>query len=254
MAIDPSKISIISAQKVSVKDFGENRTVRLPDAQLPKAIQKELKMAQLAAEAPEQRCHVCCMAQGMIISLFTCLAVSGVGLGVFIMLEKRTNYTINGLMRQLCWLCIPGVLCGTTLHYFLVESMWSNKRSSYGQAWTKALFANSFIWYGGIGLGTLIWRKGMKLTAFGRTLYHKYPVPSTQLETRMVQSGKGFIANMGWSYWALGCLIGQFGFGSAVSFVLWNDRVHFLMNPHGGYAKRCLPKWRRDAIESRVIK
>lgn len=242
MAIDPTKISVISSKKVSIEQFKEARIDRL---------------ATHVSNAPEPEdsiCRYCCMAQGSLIAALTTLAVSGVFVSIYIIGEKRVNYTFNGVMRQVCWLAIPGTLIGTSLHLFLAESMWSGKRNSWGQSWAKAIVANTLLWGSVIGAGTLAWRQGLKLTKRTKALQYKYPVPADALETRVMRSPKQFFTGMGWTYWLQGLASGQAGFVSTVLFCVSMDRPHYLMTPDGGYAKRCLPKWRRDFIQKNAIK
>jgi hypothetical protein len=241
MDLDPTKISVISSKKVSLEQFQATRVDRLPDAKPKKGEVDEI-------------CRYCCMAQGSLIAAVTTMAVSGVFVAVYIIGEKRVNYTFNGVMRQVCWLAIPGTLIGTTLHFFLAESMWSGKRSSWGQSWSKAIVANTFMWGGLIGSGTLAWRQGLKLSKTTKGLLYKYPVPAESLETRVMRSPKQFITGMGWTYWMQGLASGQAGFVSTVAFCTFTDRPHYLMAPNGGYSMRCLPKWRRDFIEKHAIK
>lgn len=244
MSLDRSKISVVSSKKTSIETFQSVGVDRLPD---------DPARAKLA-EPNEEMCRYCCMAQGSLISSLTTLAVSAVFVAVYIIGEKRVNYTFNGVMRQICWLAIPGAFIGTSLHLFLAESMWSGKRSSWGQCWAKAIVANTLMWGTAIGAGTLAWRQGLKVSKLSKELLYKYPVPVEALETRLMRSQKQFFSGMGWTYWAQGLLSGQFGFVSTVAFCVFNDRPHYLMAPGGGYSLRCLPKWRRDYIEKNAIK
>lgn len=256
VVFDPTVISVVKSVKTTTEQFiAKNKIDRLED---PKDVSGNPGVAPGAAAhqliAKDEPCRLCCMSQGFLIAFFTCFAVASLAVGTIVYKESRVYYTFHGVLRQIGWLCIPGTLCGTTLHFFLVESMWSGKRSTWGQGWTKAFAANTAVWGAAIGAGTLFWRKGLRLTAFGRELHRRYPVPTTPLEHRVMRSEKEFFSGMGWSYWILGVVAGQMGFASSVSFCTFNDRAHYLMAPHGGYAARCLPKWRRDALDARAIK
>lgn len=239
MSLDPSKISIIRAQKVDPKKLstvGDTATV----AETPKEVQK--------AQAAERPCHLCCVAYGSLIDSVMVVFLTSALTGIAIFAEKRVNYSFNGAMRQVAWLAFPGTLVGATVHYFLSEAMWSNKRNSWGQAWMKAMVINTVVWCSGIGLGTLFWRKLMPLTAAGRRFYHRYPVPTEPLESRLLRSNKEFFTGMGWSYWLGGVASGHMGLLTVVAFCVYNDRPYMMMTPEGGYSKRCMPPWRRQQL------
>ncbi|KAG8348805.1 hypothetical protein ERJ75_000776000 [Trypanosoma vivax] len=235
--LDATKISVISAKKVDSRRLAE---VGDQASELPAAV--KLKHAQ------EKRCNFCCASIGFLFSVVMVLMISSISTGMSIYAEKRVHYSVNGVMRQLGWISIPGVVVGTTLHYFLSEAMWSGRRNSWGQAWLKAFVTNTVMWATTIGMGTLFWRKILLLTPAGRRLYYRYPIPSTPLDYRLVRSQAEFFTGMGWSYWLSGVASGQVGLMSCVAFCAWNDRPYFMMNPHGGYASRCMPLWRREQL------
>ncbi|KEG08356.1 hypothetical protein DQ04_07381010 [Trypanosoma grayi] len=235
--LDTTKISIISAKKADPRVLTE---LGDQSSDLPNAIK--------IRNAQERKCSFCCMSFGVLLSAVTVLMVSCIGTGVSIYAEKRVNYTVNGAMRQVGWIAIPGVLAGTTLHYFLSEAMWSSKRNTWGQAWMKAMAVNCFAWCSVIGAGTLFWRKCLLMSSAGRRIYYRYPIPTEPLESRVLRSQAEFFTGMGWSYWLSGVVSGQVGFMSCVGFCVWNDRPYFMMNPHGGYASRCMPLWRREQL------
>ncbi|ORC92205.1 uncharacterized protein TM35_000044190 [Trypanosoma theileri] len=235
--LDNTKISIINAKKVDPKLLAE---IGDQSAELPKSIK--------AKNANSKRCNLCCMSIGFLLSTVMVLAVAGIGTGVSVFAEKRINCTVNGVMRQVGWISLPGILVGTTLHYFLSEAMWSGRHNTWGQAWMKAIAFNSLTWSIGVGAGTLFWRKALLLTSSGRRLYYRYPIPVEPLDSRVLRSPAEFFTGMGWSYWLSGVVSGQVGFLSCVGFCVWNDRPYFMMNPHGGYSTRCMPLWRREQL------
>ncbi|KAK7195707.1 hypothetical protein NESM_000501000 [Novymonas esmeraldas] len=243
MALDRSRISIVSATKVDgdrLSTVGDKMESLVPESQ--RRQQKE-----------ERCCPLCCVTYGTIIASAAVFCIAASGTAVSIMAESRVNYTVNGAMRQTGWISIPGVLMGATLHYFLAEAMWSGKQNSWGQAWTKAMMANAALWTAGIGLGTVGWRKGLPLTAAGRRLYHRYPIPSEPLEARLLRSGRDFFSGMGTTYWLSGVASGHMGFITCVAFCVSVDRPYFMMAPHGGYAYRCMPPWRRQQMEAMAV-
>ncbi|EPY25621.1 hypothetical protein STCU_06622 [Strigomonas culicis] len=144
------------------------------------------------------------------------------------------------------WMAFPGVLVGSTMHFFLSEAMWSGKKNSWGQAWVKAILMNSVLWGAGIGLCTGVWRKVLPLSAAGRRLFYRYPVSSVPLEMRVMRSGKEFFTGMGWSYWLSGVGSGNMAPIILVSFAVYNERPYLIMAPGGGYGDSCMPPWRRD--------
>ncbi|CBH14736.1 uncharacterized protein TEOVI_000008800 [Trypanosoma equiperdum] len=235
--LDATKISIISVKKANPKLLAE---VGDEANELPVTVKEK--------RAHEKRCNFCCMSIGLLFSAFMVVMVASIGTGMAVYTEKRARYTVNGVMRQVGWISLPGLLVGTTLHYFLSEAMWSGRRNSWGQAWMKAFATNTAIWSVAIGTGTLLWRKGLLINAAGRRLYYRYPIPSDPLEYRLVRSEAQFFTGMGWSYWLSGVVSGQVGLVSCVGFCVWNDRPYFMMNPHGGYARRCMPNWRREQL------
>lgn len=233
--LNPDKISVISSVKADAKKLvSSSDSIALPAVEVRKQ--------------SEKKCRLCCIAYGSLVSSLAVFFVSGAAASVAILSEKRVNYTLNGAMRQVGWLSIPGVLVGSTLHFFLADAMWSGKRNSWGQAWIKAMVVNAVLWSSAIGMGTLFWRRCLPLCSSGRRLFHRYPIPTEQLEVRLLRSGRSFFLGMGWSYWLSGVASGHLSLLPVVAFCIWNDRPYLMMAPYGGYATRCLPPWRRDLL------
>lgn len=235
--LDKEKISVISS-------------VKADPAKLVNSSDVVARLPEVAAELnqKEKKCRLCCVAYGSIISSVAVFCVCGAATAVAIITEKRVNYSINGAMRQVGWQAIPGMMVGTTLHFFLTDAMWSGKRNSWGQAWMKAMIVNTIMWSSWIGASTLFWRKCLPLTSSGRRLFYRYPIPTEQLEVRVLRSGREFFSGMGWSYWLSGVASGHLSLLPCVAFCVWNDRPYLMMAPYGGYASRCLPPWRRDQL------
>eukprot|EP00796_Vickermania_ingenoplastis_P005310 gene5310-3812_t len=177
--LDKGKISVVSSVKADPEKLLHSSDT---SAQLP-ALAKTQKRA-------EQKCRLCCMAYGSLVSSIAVFFVCGAATAVAILSEKRVNYTINGAMRQVGWQAIPGIMVGTTMHFFLSEAMWSGKRNSWGQAWVKTMVVNAALWTTAIGMGTFFWRKFLPFTSAGRRLYYRYPIPTEQLEVRLLRSGR----------------------------------------------------------------
>lgn len=243
MSLDKSRISIVSSTKVDgnkLSSVGDTA-----DSLVPASHRQQTK--------EEKCCPVCCVLYGSIISTFAVFCIAASGTAVSIFAESRVNYTVNGVMRQIGWIGFPGMLVGASLHYFLAEAMWSGKHNSWGQAWTKAIIVNAGLWSAAIGLGTLGWRKGLPQTAAGRRLYHRYPIPAEPLESRLLRSSREFFAGMGATYWLSGVVSGHLGFVTCVTFCVSTDRPYLMMAPHGGYARRCMPPWRRQQLEKMAL-
>ncbi|XQJ31197.1 hypothetical protein NXY56_007305 [Leishmania guyanensis] len=243
MVLDKSRISILSSTKVDgdkLSSVGDTMESLVPAS-------RRLQLEE------ERCCPLCCVTYGALISSAAvfCIAVSGTAVSIFA--ESRVNYTVNGAMRQTAWIAFPGVLVGATLHYFMAEAMWSSKRNSWGQAWTKAIVANAGLWTTAICLGTLAWRKGLPLTSAGRRLYHRYPIPSEPLEVRLLRTSREFFTGMGATYWLSGVASGHLGFVTCVSFCVSANRPYFMMAPHGGYAHQCMPPWRRQQLHAMAL-
>ncbi|KPA86247.1 putative mitochondrial hypothetical protein [Leptomonas pyrrhocoris] len=239
MSLDKGRISIVSSTKVDgdkLSSVGDTA-----DSLIPESRRQQMRS--------EKCCPLCCVMYGSIISTFAVFFIASSATAVSIFAESRVNYTINGVMRQIGWIAFPGTLVGASLHYFLAEAMWSGKHNSWGQAWTKATIVNAGLWSAVVGLGTLGWRKGLPQTAAGRRLYHRYPIPSEPLETRLLRSSHEFFTGMGATYWLSGVASGHLGFVTCVTFCVATDRPYMMMAPHGGYARRCMPPWRRQQLE-----
>ena len=207
----------------------------------------------LGAKVPEVRntkCRYCCMlfGGGMSTGLSVVLCGLHVGFGVF--KNPHLNATLPQILKQVGWLALPSAMVGTTLHYFLAESMWSSRRSSYGVAWLKAIAINTSVWMACVTAGTLAWRHLVRRTAWGNRWYFLYPIPSSKIETRVIEQPGAYFSGMGWTYWCLGIFTGTLGYAGCVSAVVWQDKVHFMMSPVGPYARACVPRWRREAIAS----
>ncbi|CBZ30815.1 conserved hypothetical protein [Leishmania mexicana MHOM/GT/2001/U1103] len=243
MALDKSRISILSSTKVDgdkLSSVGDTM-----DSLIPASRRLQLER--------EKCCPLCCVAYGVLVSSVAVFCIASFGTAVSIFAESRINYTVNGAMRQTAWIAFPGILAGATLHYFMAEAMWSSKHNSWGQAWTKAIIANTGLWAGAICIGTLGWRKGLPLTSAGRRLYHRYPIPSDPLEARLLRSSREFFTGMGATYWLSGVASGHLGFVTCVSFCVSANRPYFMMAPHGGYAYRCMPPWRRQQLQAMAL-
>ncbi|KAG5467385.1 hypothetical protein CUR178_01028 [Leishmania enriettii] len=243
MALDKSRISILSSTKVDGDKL--SRVGDTMDSLIPASRWRQLR--------EEKCCPLCCVAYGGLISSAAVLFLSASCTAVSIFAESRINYTVNGAMRQTLWIAFPGVLVGATLHYFVAEAMWSSKHNSWGQAWTKAIVANVGLWTAAICFGSLGWRKGLPLTSAGRRFYHRYPIPSEPLEARLLRSSREFFTGMGTTYWLSGVASGHAGFITCVSFCVSVDRPYFMMAPHGGYACRCMPPWRRQQLHAMAL-
>lgn len=240
MALDKSRISIVSSSKVDggkLGSVGDASESLVPESHRRKVLE-------------EKCCPLCCVAYGSVIASAAVFCIAGSATLVSIFAESRVNYTVNGAARQTAWIALPGLLVGATLHYFLAEAMWSGKQNSWGQAWTKAMVVNATLWSTAIGVGTLGWRKGLPLTSAGRRLYHRYPIPSEPLEVRLLRSSREFFTGMGTTYWLSGVACGHLGFVTCVSFCVAVDRPYMMMAPHGGYSRRCMPPWRRQQMEA----
>jgi hypothetical protein len=243
MSLDKSRISIVSSTKVDgdkLSSVGDTA-----DSLIPTSHRQQLK--------EEKCCPICCVLYGSIISTFAVFCIAASGTAVTIFAESRINYTINGAMRQIGWIGLPGMLVGATLHYFLAEAMWSGKNNSWGQAWTKAIIVNAGLWSAAVGVSTLGWRKVLPQSAAGRRLYHRYPIPSEPLEARVLRSSREFFTGMGATYWLSGVASGHLGFVTCVAFCVSTDRPYLMMAPHGGYSRRCMPPWRRQQLERMAL-
>lgn len=235
--LEKEKISIISAVKANPDKLVTSGDVSVT---IPKTA--------ITAKQEEKKCRFCCMAYGYLVATVAVFFVSGAAATVAILAEKRVNYTLNGAMRQVGWLAIPGIITSTTMHFFLAEAMWSGKKNTWGQAWTKAMTVNSILWCSIIGGSTFVWRKVLPLTPAGRRIFYRFPIPSEQLEVRLLRSSHEFFTGMGWSYWLSGVASGHLSLLPCVAFCVWNDRPYLMMAPYGGYSTRCLPPWRRDHL------
>ncbi|CCW69460.1 unnamed protein product [Phytomonas sp. Hart1] len=193
------------------------------------------------------------MAHGSFITYLSTFILSAFLTAISIRTENRIYYNFIGALRQTAWLAFPGFLVGDSMHYFLSEAMWSGRRNSWGQAWAKAIFLNSLIWGAAVGVGTLVWRRLLPLTAAGRRIYHRYPIPSDYLDLRVLRSSgsvRELVSGMGWSYWVCGIGMGQAGLATVVMFCCWINRPYMMMAPNGGYARKCMPAWRREQFAS----
>ena len=243
MAIDPSKISIVSSVKVD-----KQKLLNVGDSDSSKVSGDALVARRKAAGVKDEKCSLCCMAFGGMMSTFLGLVIA-TGKTIFFLHSDRRlqNYTTSSVIRHIGWISLPGILVGATLHFCLSEAMWSNRRNSWGQAWTKAFVMNTGAWTTCIAGGTFFWRKILRYSRWSK-YYYRYPPPSEKLELRKVENPDMFWSGMGWTYWALGLLIGQFGYCCCAALTVYQNRVHFMMSPVGPYATRCLPRWRREQI------
>lgn len=200
------------------------------------------------AKPKDAKCTLCCAAFSALLAIPTCTLVAASHTVVCIMMEKKVNYTLNSIARQITWITVPGVLSAMTLHGHVSEAMWSARRNSWGQAWAKAVVVNVMMWCSAVALCTCAWRYLLPRFDWGRKLHRLYPVPCLSLETRMIVDPTHWIQGMGWTYWLLAVLIGNAGFAFVAGFAWYYDRVHFIMSPNGPYARRCVPTFRRKQI------
>lgn len=145
-------------------------------------------------------------------------------------------------------MCAPCILMTSTLHFFLSEAMWSGRRNSWGQSWTKAFVFNTVMWSAGVGTGTLMWRYIMPHFRVGRRLFYRYPIPTSRLLFRVINNEEEVVRGMDWSYWLLSVLTAHLNYVTIFLVTAYNDRAYMLMPPNSGYAKRCMPQWRRSQI------
>lgn len=241
--IDPGKISIVSAVKV------DKKKLMLVGDELPSDKDRGHRGAVATRHhTREEKCNVCCMAWGALMSTALSIIVSSCNVSLCLIRDKRIEYTLTSAMRQIGWMAIPAALVGTTLHLFLSEAMWSQRRNSWGSAWAKAVIANTICWSALIGTSTAAWRLLLRRVRIGARLFNRYPIPTTRLEARIIVNPNDFWVGMGWTYWALGLIVGQVGFACCAAVAVWQSRVHFMMSPAGPYARYCVPRWRREAI------
>jgi hypothetical protein len=146
---------------------------------------------------------------------------------------------------------IPSSLSSFTVHYLLSEAMWSERRSSYGEAWTKAIISSVLLWSTVIASSTFVWRKVLPKTKWGLQVFHRYPIPVTPLEYRVMHTDKELLTGMGWTYWFFGMFSGIAALSVASAATLWMGRPHLLMSPNGYYSKNCLPDWRKEVLGQR---
>jgi hypothetical protein len=244
-SLDASKLTIVSSKKVD-----RQQLMQVGDSETIRSRQKGSSTAAPVVVAPpkDEKCRYCCVMFGGLMSTGLSVVLCGLHVGYGLFKSPTLNVPLTLVFKQVGWLALPPAFVGTTLHYFLVDSMWSHRKSSHGSAWFKAFALNTGIWCSLIAAGTLTWRRLMRRTTWGNRWYYKYPIPSTKLETRLLEQPDAFYMGMGWTYWALGVVSGQLGFAGVTLLVASQNKVHFMMSPIGPYAKACLPRWRREAI------
>lgn len=242
--LDSSKISVVSAKKVDKQKLlatGDSDALKVAPA-----VAKQRVVA--VAGARETKCNGCCMLFGGMMSMGLSLVLCAMKTSYFLFTDRRiVNFTVGSVARHVAWIAMPGTLCGATLHMFLSEAMWSNRRNTWGMAWVKAVATNTLLWGGGIATGTFLWRRVLRSTRWSR-FYYRYPIPTEKLELRLIENPNLYFTGMGWTYWLLGTFMGQFGYACCAALCVYQNRVHFLMSPVGPYAKRCVPRWRREQI------
>jgi len=237
--LDKSKINILSANKVDLRKLAEfgDRSETADNRAAP-------------LSGPTERCRMCCMLFGGMMSIATSTGVSAIQLGLAMLFEKRGHFTLSGAVRQILWIAAPSIVATTSLHYFLVENMWSGKRHTFGSAWLRASACNVALWCTAIGSGTFFWRIVLpRIPRYGKQIYHRYPISGTQLDERVLKSNKELFTGMGWSYFVCGLAHGQLGYMVVAALSVWNNRIHYFMSPHGWYAQACIPPDRRMTIE-----
>ena len=270
MPIDSSKISVISSKKVEVMDLIDKNSFAADTNR--KAASASTEAAEAAAGANQgyfammwsklggpfaafedkRKCNACCCIAGMAISFPMTMCLSGIVTFGCIFVEKRISYTLNSAMKQIVWISLPGVACGGTLHYFVSEAMWSRSKNTWGTAWAKAVAMNSIMWAMIIGMGTLCWRKLLPRTRVGKRIFHSYNCPTDSIEVRQMRNKDAFFTSMDMLYFLSGIGSGQAGYIGAASMAVQQDKMHFLMNPEGGYGRACLPQWRLDLIAKKA--
>jgi hypothetical protein len=241
--LDRSRISIVSSMKVDKEkllNVGDSDSLDLKGDAISK--RKEI------LGVKDEKCSLCCMAFGGMMSTGLGLVLSSLKTGYFLFTDRRiSNYTASIVVKHILWITIPGICVGSTLHYFLAEAMWSNRRNTWGMAWAKATMMNTCTWGVAIGGGTFFWRKILRYSRWSK-YYYRYPPPAERLELRKIENPDIFWSGMGWTYWALGLLTGQLGYACIAGVMVYSNRIHFMMSPVGPYARRCAPRWRREQI------
>lgn len=243
---DRSQLAVIKSQKV-------NREVLkwVGDSEVMKKGDEEKRAASTKAQSQEKICRPCCMVFGGCLSIFFNGMVS-MAHTLIIGYRERHRLPIDAhrLLKHSAWMTIPAACVSASLHIFLAEAMWSNRRNGFGAAWFKAVLANTACWFTVIGLATLFWRRGLRTLCgkWGSKMYYRYPIPTTNLETRLLEDPTQVWNGMGWTYWALGVMTGQFGYLATAGAVSYNNKAYYFMSPTGPYAKACCPRWRREAL------
>jgi hypothetical protein len=243
---DRSQLGIIKSQKVNkevLKWVGDSEVMKQGD--------DAKKQASAKAASQEKVCRSCCMLFGGVLSIFFNGMVSMAHTLIIGYRERnRLPIDVQRLLKHAVWMTFPAACISSSLHIFLAEAMWSNRRNSFGAAWVKAVITNTIVWTALIGAGTLFWRRGLRTIGgkWGNKLYYRYPIPNTNLETRLLEDPTQVWNGMSWSYWALGLMTGQLGYLAAAGAVSYNNRAYYFMSPTGPYAKACCPRWRREAL------
>ena len=205
----------------------------------------------MVSASQDKQCSLCCISHGVIYGSIAAFCVNLAAVLCSLKRERRRNYTMPQVARQLMWMSIPGTLCSASLHLFLVGTMWSERRNTWGGAWFKALAMNTSLWVCAIAIGTISWRSLLPKFVAGRRIHHRFPVPFDPLEFRQMRpntTNEFFFSSMGFTYWGLGLVTGEIGFATTVSLMLYQDRPHYFMTPTGSYGVACMPLWRRHAV------
>jgi hypothetical protein len=236
---DRSQLGIIKSRKVNseqLKWVGQS--------------EQQQSGATPAPPAVEKKCRWCCMLFGSGLSLFFSGMVAAC-FTLFICYRERHRIPLDAqrILRQAAWMTVPSAAVGGSLHFFLADSMWSSRRNNFGTAWFKALSMNTICWVTAIGSGTFFWRYVLRhCGTWGNRAYYRYPVPSLNLETRLLEDPSQVFRGMGWTYWALGVMTGQLGYATSTAAITYNNKPYYMMSPQGPYSRSCTPRWRREAL------
>lgn len=243
---DRSQLGIIKSKKVNrevLKWSGDSEVLHMKDEDEKQRILAE-------ARKSDKKCRWCCMLFGSGLSIMFSGMVAAC-FTLFICYRERHRIPLDAqrVLRQAAWMTVPSAAVGGSLHFFLADAMWSPRRNNFGTAWFKALAMNTLVWVASIAGGTFFWRYALRhCGTWGNKMYYRYPVPSLNLETRLLEDPSQVFRGMGWSYWALGVMTGQLGYLTSSTAITYSNKPYYLMSPTGPYAKSCAPRWRREAL------
>eukprot|EP00759_Apiculatamorpha_spiralis_P003045 PhF_6_TR11421/c0_g1_i1/m.18372 len=190
-----------------------------------------------------RRCTACCALAGSCVG--TAFGVAMFGCQSYYVIHKTpalASYKSKPgrIFAQALWMAFPGVLVGTTLHYFLAENMWRSPHDTYGTCWGKALLINTAVWTVGVLGVTGLWRFG----AHQSRAMSRWVSSAEPYETRVLVDLKQIHSGMDMVYWLRGIIAGQLMFvTTSLSAVV--DKQYYFMPPTGAYANSCLPPWQR---------